>query len=198
MEENGLSPDLRDDFRRSIAFHTYPAPGLLIGVFMVDYALELLSATRGEKLYAVSETPKCLPDPLQVIAYCTAGNHRLRILPIGKFAITVNWPSDGPEAEGVRVFLDEEKMKRYPVFDLWYAHDPAFDKKSMGGKLLDEIFEAQRDVLSYERVRIDVTAKQPWKSERCSVCGEMIPDFMLLDGVCFTCSDRSYFTVLAE
>ena len=40
---------------------------------MVDYALELLDATTEEKLFAVCETPKCLPDAPQVIALVQPG-----------------------------------------------------------------------------------------------------------------------------
>jgi len=180
-------------FERCIDFHTYPAPGLLIGVFMVDYAVELLGAVPGEKLYAVSETNKCAPDPLQVILNCTSGNHRLRIIPIGKFAITVNRPSAEPFTDGIRVFVDPGKIDRYPVIKTWFTNDPSFSKKTMGQHLVDEIFFAGRDILSAEKVRVQVTPKQQWQSARCRVCGETVPEEMLEQGVCRGCGSMAYY-----
>jgi formylmethanofuran dehydrogenase subunit E len=56
MERLGVDPRIQDYVTRSIRFHTHPAPGILISVFMVDYALELLGASPGERLYAVTRS----------------------------------------------------------------------------------------------------------------------------------------------
>ncbi|MDG6257788.1 MAG: formylmethanofuran dehydrogenase subunit E family protein [Methanomicrobiaceae archaeon] len=184
---------MKGHFDRCIDFHTYPAPGLLIGVFMVDYALELLGATPGEKLYAVAETYKCAPDPLQVILNCTSGNHRLRIIPIGKFAITLNRPSTEAHTDGFRVFVDADKIGRYPVLAAWFRNEPTFKKQSMEQQLLDEIFTAKRDILSAEKVRVEVTPKQKWQSAKCPICGETVPGDMLEDGVCRGCGSMTYY-----
>src|SRR5208337_1370559 len=77
MDTCGISLRLKDYIIRCVDLHSYPAPGVLIGAFMVDYALELIRATPSDKLYAVCETPKCVPDAIQAIAHCTTGNHRL-------------------------------------------------------------------------------------------------------------------------
>ena len=47
MDAHAISTRLQDYFKRCSEFHTYPAPGLLIVVFMVDYAVEELGATPG-------------------------------------------------------------------------------------------------------------------------------------------------------
>ncbi len=73
MDACGLSPKMKDYLNRVVAFHDSPAPGVLIGAFMVDFALELLGVAPGEKLFGVCETPKCAPDALQVIANITTG-----------------------------------------------------------------------------------------------------------------------------
>jgi formylmethanofuran dehydrogenase subunit E len=112
MARGGVRPELQHEILRLAEFHTYPAPGVLIGAFMVDYAMELLGVRKGRKLYGVCETPKCLPDALQVLAHITIGNNRLRIVPIGKFAITMNLPSYGATADAVRVYVDLEKLKK--------------------------------------------------------------------------------------
>ncbi len=197
LKSRGSPPELIDNFRRCIDFHTFAAPGLLVGVYMVDYALELLDSPPGEKIYAVCETTKCLPDPLQVIAHCTTGNHRLRVLPIGKFAITVNGPADAPHVNGFRIFVDGDKIEQYPTFALWYTKDPLFDPRTRGIDLIDEIIDAERDFLSCERVRVKVPQKWPWKSAVCSICGEMVPDNLLVGGACSDCRSQSYYEKVA-
>lgn len=197
MDTHHVPGHLQEQVRQLSAFHTYAAPGILIGAFMVDYALELLGISPEKKLYGICETPKCLPDALQVMARCTTGNNRLKVIPIGKFAITLNGPSDKETTDAVRVYVDLQKMKKYPVLDLWYANSPAFDKHTMGDKLRDEIFAAGRDILSFERVRVDVKAKKKWKSVTCPVCGETVPDYLVVDGRCGACGSMKYYEVVS-
>jgi formylmethanofuran dehydrogenase subunit E len=196
IDRYGIDSRLRDDILQCIAFHTSPAPGVLIGAVMVDYALELLGVSRGDRVHAVCETPKCLPDALQVIAHCTTGNNRLRIIPIGKFAITMNTPSSGSEADGVRVYVDLGKLKKFPVIDAWYLNIPAFDKPTMKDRLQEEIFRAGRDILSWGRVRVPVTGKRKWKSITCPSCGETVPDYLIVNGKCGSCGPLRYYEIL--
>ena len=193
MKKCGIDPALMQQILRLSEFHTYPAPGVLIGAFMVDYALELLGVTPDKKLYGVCETPKCLPDALQVIARCTTGNNRLRIVPIGKFAITLNAPSESETAEAVRVFVDLEKLKKYPTIDLWYANSPAYDKHTMKKRLQEEIFRAGRNILSFERVRVAVKKKKKWSSVTCPCCGETVPDYLIEGDHCGACGSMKYY-----
>jgi formylmethanofuran dehydrogenase subunit E len=193
MKKCGVPRPLMQQILRLSEFHNYPAPGVLIGAFMVDYARELLGVTPDKKLYAVCETPKCLPDALQVMARCTTGNNRLRIVPIGKFAITLNAPSGSETAEAVRVFVDLEKLKKFPTIDTWYANSPAYNKATMKGALQDEIFRAGRDILSFEKVRVGVKPKKKWKSVICPGCGETVPDYLIVDGHCGACGSMKYY-----
>lgn len=193
MERGRVSPALQQEILRLAEFHTYPAPGVLIGAFMVDYAMELLGAAKGWKLYGVCETPKCLPDALQVLAHITIGNNRLKIVPIGKFAITMNLPSENATADAIRVYVDLKKLKNYPMVDIWYANNPAFDKKTMKGQLFDEIFRAGRNILSFERVRVTVKRKEKWSSVTCPCCGETIPDYLMEGDRCGACGSMKYY-----
>jgi len=196
LEELGYDPAFQDYYRRCIPFHTYPAPGLLIAIGMVDYALELLGARPGEKVYAVCETQKCAPDPLQVIAYCTIGNHRLRVVPIGRFAITMNRPSMTNSADGYRVYVDPKKLKAYPVLEKWFANSAEFSKQTMVRTLADEILTAKRSILSVQRVRIPVTQKVRWNSAICKTCGEPIPEKLLEGDRCAGCGSLRYYEVI--
>ena len=193
LEKRGTDPTLIDWFDQCIDFHTFAAPGLLIGVFMVDYALSLLDATPGEKLYSVCETTKCAPDPLQVITHCTTGNHRLRVIPIGRFAITMNRPTTGDFAEGVRVRVDPARLSDAPILEAWFANKPAFNGMTMKKVLVDEIISKGRDMLSWEKVRVPVEHKKKWKTGICSSCGEPVPDNLLEDGICPGCGSQKYF-----
>jgi len=193
MERGGVSPALQQEILRLAEFHTYPAPGVLIGAFMVDYAMELLGVKKDHKLYGFCETPKCLPDALQVLAQVTIGNNRLKIVPIGKFAITMNLPSEDATSDAVRVYVDMEKLKKYSTVDTWYANSPAFDKKTMKGQLFDEIFRAGRNILSVERVRVTVKKKEKWSSVPCPCCGESIPDYLMEGDQCGACGSMKYY-----
>ncbi|HNX17013.1 MAG TPA: FmdE family protein [Methanoregula sp.] len=193
IQKHGVSPSIQEYLIQCTEFHTAPAPGVLIGTFMVDYALELLGASPKEKIFAVCETPKCLPDALQIISHSTTGNGRLKVLPIGKFAITVNRASESNTTEGVRVWVDGEKLKKFPIIDMWYANSPQYQKKTMDSLLQEEIFRAKREILSCERVRVPVTAKAKWKPVTCPLCGESVPDYLIVDGKCAACNSRNYY-----
>ena len=160
---------------------------------MMDYALDLLGASPDEKLFAVCETPKCLPDAPQVIAHITTGNGRLKVLPIGRFAISVNRASESPTAEAVRVYVDLEKITKFPVIDKWFANSPEFKKRTMGVELQEQIFRAGRDLLSYEKVRVPVKIKEAWQPVTCPCCGETVPDYMVVDGKCGACGPMKYY-----
>lgn len=196
MDAYGISSALQDQFTRCITFHTVTAPGLFIGVFMVDYALELLGARPGERLYAVAETYRCVPDPVQVMAGCTFGNHRLQVVPVGKYALTMNRPSDKPTTDGVRVYVDANRLKKYRVLNAWYTHSTGFNSGTMIYPLIDEILKAGRDILSNQRVRVHVPIKQSWKSVSCGSCNEVVPDILMEGDICRGCGKMSYYEVI--
>ena len=60
MDACGVSPRLKDYIFRCVDLHSYPAPGVLIGAFMVDYALELLTLHR-MKNFTRSARPRNAP-----------------------------------------------------------------------------------------------------------------------------------------
>ena len=186
----GVPEHLQRMIGRCSEFHTYPAPGLVMGVFMVDWAMEGLHATPGEKLFAVAETKKCLPDALQVIARCTIGNNRLRVLNAGRFAITMNRPSTAKTSEGVRIAVDAARLEAFPTLRAWFAHDRAFDRKTMTGTLFDEILGGGRRYLALERVLVHFDPRKDWSESRCDRCGEPVPNTLLTDGVCSVCGDQ--------
>jgi len=80
------------------AFHGHVAPGMIFAGLMVDLAYRNLPP--GEFFDAVCETRACLPDAIQILTPCTVGNGWLRIVDIGRFALSFYEKYTG---DGVRV-----------------------------------------------------------------------------------------------
>lgn len=193
LDTFGIDPYLAEYFRKSIDLHTYAAPGILIGVLMVDYALDLIDKTPADKVFVTCESSKCLPDAPQAIMHATIGNHQLRVLPIGKFAISLTPSTAKDYAEGVRVYIDRKKLEKYPVYAVWFDNSPDFKKTTMKRQLVDEILTAKRDAFSHECIRMNVTHKKKWRSATCPSCGEQVPEELMEGDTCAGCGSLSYY-----
>lgn len=189
----GIEPELQEHFRKCIEFHTYGAPGILLGVFMVDFGLELLGKTPDDKIFVTCETFKCLPDAPQVIMHSTVGSHRLEVLPIGRFALTMTPAGTEAYAEGVRIYLDRRKLDAYPVIAHWFDNSSEFRPEYMKRELTDAILTAGRDLFSSEQVRVKVPHKQKWHSAVCPSCGEQVPAQMMEGEICAGCGSLAYY-----
>ena len=97
------------------AFHGYPAPGVLIGGYMVAAAQQRLPA--GTLYDAVCETRSCLPDAIQLLTPCSVGNGWLRVLHFGRYALSLY---DKYTGEGWRIFMDPEKLEAWPEIKTWF------------------------------------------------------------------------------
>ena len=153
-------------------FHGHEAPGLIIGGFMVDLAMKNLPA--GEFFDVICETSTCLPDAIQLLTPCTIGNGWLKIFDAGKFAVVFYNKETG---EGVRVFLDIEKLKSYNEIYSWFMK---LKKKSEQDKslLLNEIRSAGDSILSYSKVNVPKSflgKKSKGQTGICPICGEAYP-----------------------
>lgn len=156
------------------SFHGNPAPGMLIGGFMVDLALKHMPA--GEIYDALSETSSCLPDAVQLLTPCTTGNGWLRVIDVGRFALALY---DKVEGKGIRVFLDIEKVNSWPEIRNWYLRLVPKKEQDLQ-RLLDEIREAGSTVCGLQEVVV-----QPHFLEKkvkgapvvaCPSCGEAYPE----------------------
>lgn len=175
------------------SFHGSAAPGLLIGGFIVDLALKNLP--EGEFFDAICETPVCLPDAVQLLTPCTIGNGWVKILDFGKFAVSMY---DKKSGEGVRVYLDIEKLKNWSEVYNWF--NKLKTKREQNYELLiSQIKEAGHSILSMQRIKVE-----PEKLERkklgataiCPACGEAYP--VRHGEKCKNCSGESpYISVKA-
>jgi formylmethanofuran dehydrogenase subunit E len=59
-------------------FHGFAAPGVVVGGFMIELAYQHLSEEGA--LRAVCETPKYLPDAIQILTAKTIGNGQLTVI----------------------------------------------------------------------------------------------------------------------
>ncbi|MBN1614921.1 MAG: formylmethanofuran dehydrogenase subunit E family protein [Deltaproteobacteria bacterium] len=154
------------------SFHGSPAPGLLIGGFIVDLALKKLP--EGEFFDALCETSTCLPDAVQLLTPCTVGNGWLRILEFGRFAVTLYEKNNG---QGVRVYLDTEKLRAWSEINQWYLK--VKKKREQDHELLlDQIKEAGYALLSIQRVRVEpekLRRRKQGPVAVCPGCGEAYP-----------------------
>jgi len=149
---------------RTVAFHGCMAPGLLIGGFMVDLAMRNLPA--GALYDVISESAKCLPDAVQLLTPCSIGNGWLKILKIGRFALTFY---DKHSGDGIRVYLDTEKLQQWPELKSWFLKlVPKHEQNTP--LLMAQIKEAGCNILSSRRVSIDVSRFQKKKGKPISIC----------------------------
>ena len=182
MTETILSYSYEDYVEKVRTFHGYPAPGVLIGGFMVDLAIKNLP--EGILYDALCETQTCLPDAIQVLTPCTFGNGWLKVLPMSLFALSLY---DKYTGEGVRVFLDVEKMEPWQEIRNWFLKLKT-KKEQDTERLFKEIREAGHDILSVRKVKLQpgfIEQKHKGKITFCPQCGEPYP---AQDGdLCLSC-----------
>jgi formylmethanofuran dehydrogenase subunit E len=167
-------------------FHGWKAPGLVLGVFMVDLAQKALP--KGVEADAVVETRHCLPDAVQLFTPCTVGNGWLKILDWDKFALTL---FDRKTFTGSRVWLDPEKARAFPNLYNWYMRRVA--KKDLPlDVLLEAIIAAGTAPLSRKAVLLHRFGGRIKKGDTrlCPACGEA---YRADQGpVCIACAGGGY------
>jgi formylmethanofuran dehydrogenase subunit E len=175
------------------SFHGYPAPGLLIGGYMVEKARAALPP--GTLFEAVVETGKCLPDAVQLLTPCSIGNNRLKVINIGRYALSL---FDKHTGQGFRASLSDEGVARWPQIHGWFMKripKAAQDED----RLLREIEEAGDRICDLAPMRIHerlLGHAHMGEVAICPVCNESYP---LRDGaVCRGCQGEAPYTLLAR
>jgi formylmethanofuran dehydrogenase subunit E len=173
--------------KRVKSFHGYEAVGVIVGGFMVDLAYRHLPKN-GQLFDALCETPKCLPDAIQLLTPCTTGNGWLTVINVGRFALTLY---DKETGEGVRIFVDPARIEAWPELKAWFFKLKTKKEQDVS-RLLDEAKRAGGDICGVERVRVaeSIRLRQRHRGEFavCPVCREAYP---LADGgSCLACQGR--------
>ncbi len=162
-------PELLAQIDKVVPFHGYLSTGAFVGIQMFNIAKKILDISPEDRLFVISETYNCLPDPFQILAGSTIGNKGLRIKDHGKMAVTINKRGDvGSRIKAVRIMLDPAKTKKYPRLHDWFMktckvpHDEA----------VSILLEAGESVYSWEVMDIVVPEKARKKISICKECGE--------------------------
>lgn len=169
-------------------FHGWKAPGLVVGLFMVDLAMGRIG--KGIEFDAIVESRHCLPDAIQLFTPCTVGNGWLKIVDWDKFALTFY---DRHHLNGHRVWLDLQKTQQHPLYHGWFMqtiHKKDFDNNV----LLDTIIAAGKSVLSYTAVHMTDHYRRNKKGVIgvCASCGEA---YSADQGArCAVCQGKGYFS----
>ena len=195
-----MPANLENEVKRTYDFHKRPAPGILIGCYMVDLALEKLGLPSG-KLNAVVETDVCLADSVQVMTGCTAGNKYLRIKPeYGRYACTLY---DRDTKKGVRVFVVVGNIDNNKYPNLYAFFTRTRDEKilsdmeyraAVNEKVKAEFLLLKREALSYERITVNLPTKE--KVNPAAVCPSCGESFVApgASGTCLYCGHGGYYT----
>ena len=188
-----IGPRSFDDFVLQVRdFHGSAAPGLVLGGFMVEEARKHLP--EGTIFDAISETTHCLPDAVQLLTPCTIGNGWLRIINLGRYALTLY---DKYAGNGTRIYLDPEKVASWPAIRTWYLKLKP-KKEQDSAALFAEIKTAGANVCSLEPVQVapHLLQRRPRGGiVVCPVCKEAYPQ---LDGrICRACQGEAPYVECA-
>jgi formylmethanofuran dehydrogenase subunit E len=182
-----LSSSSFEEYVRQVEiFHGFAAPGLLVGGFMVNKAKKLIPP--GVLFEALCETPKCLPDAVQMLTPCTFGNGRLRIVFLGRFALSLFNKDTG---EGIRVFPDQAKLESWPELNAWYMKRKSKQEQDVPC-LLSQIKQAGEEILTYRTVQVKPEFIKKTKLgpvALCPGCGETYP--VTHGNLCLACQGEN-------
>ena len=168
-------------------FHGFKAPGLVLGMFLVDRGRRRIGA--GVEFDAIVETRHCLPDAVQLFTPCTIGNGWMKILDWDQFALSFY---DRRSRKGWRIWLDLEKIKAAPDLHHWFMRTIPKSQLPLEA-LLPVILRAGASVLS-ERPIFVTRHYQRNKKNRiviCPKCGETFGAEQ--DDVCHSCRGNGYY-----
>jgi formylmethanofuran dehydrogenase subunit E len=154
------------------AFHGYPAPGLLIGGYMVEKAKAGLEP--GTLFEAVVETQKCLPDAVQLLTPCSIGNGWVRIINLGRYALSLY---DKYTGHGLRVWIDPHQLTSWPEIYDWFLKRKA-KKDQNTDALFSQIQQAGDCYLATAPIQVEsrlLGKKSMGRIVLCPICGEAFP-----------------------
>ncbi|ACS80720.1 FmdE family protein [Maridesulfovibrio salexigens] len=187
VRDDSIGPYTYDEFIEAARrFHGSPAPGLILGGYMMEEARKHLP--EGTLFDAISETSWCLPDAVQMLTLCSTGNGWLRVKNLGVYALSLY---DKYTGEGVRIRVDPEKLKDWPETESWFfKRRPKHEQDSV--KLHAEIRQAGASFCSIEAVQIKPEAmikRSKGGITTCPICGDAYPGSF--GAICRSCQGES-------
>jgi formylmethanofuran dehydrogenase subunit E len=173
VADNSIPPYTFEEYvELARQFHSYPAPGLLVGGIMTAEAKRRLP--EGVLYDAISETAWCLPDAIQLLTPCTIGNGWLRVLDLGVYALSL---FDKQTGDGVRVSLAPDRLEAWPDIHAWlFKTKPKRDQDS--DRLRESIRLAGCSLCKVEPVVLPpsfLRRRSKGAIARCPLCGDAYP-----------------------
>jgi len=182
--------DIDEYMRRVESFHGHAAPGVIIGGLMVRMAQ--IRIPEGVLFNAVCETLSCLPDAVQLLTPCTVGNGWLRVIDLGRFALSLY---DKHHGNGFRVFIDPKNLDNWPEIKAWFLRlKPKTGQDHC--RILSQIKAAGENLCGVHAVQVrPQLLERPEKGRIviCPSCGEPYP--MKDGGICLACQGRSPYVI---
>jgi len=172
------------------SFHNYAAPGVILGGFMVNLAKGHLP--EGTLFNALCETSVCLADAIQLLTPCTIGNGRLKILNLGRYALSL---FDKDKGIGVRVFLLPQKIDENSEIRNWFFKVKPKPEQNMD-LLIAQIREAGETLCGIHPVRVRPELLKKEKRGEIVICPCCQEAYPAKDGeVCRGCQGDSPYIV---
>ncbi len=128
-----------------------------------------------------------LPDAIQMLTPCTIGNGRLRIVPLGRFALSLFNKDTG---EGIRVFPDQAKLESWPELTAWYMKRKSKQEQDVH-ELLHQIKQAGEEILAWQSIQAKPEILRKNKLgpvALCPACGETYP--VATGSICLACQGQ--------
>ncbi|MBP1733987.1 MAG: formylmethanofuran dehydrogenase subunit region [Deltaproteobacteria bacterium] len=170
------------------SFHGFEAVGVLIGGFMVDEAYRHLP--QGRLFDALCETPKCLPDAVQLLTPCTLGNGWLSVVNVGRYALTLY---DKETGVGVRVFIDPAKLEQWPEIRAWFFKLKTKKEQDLA-RLLYEAKTAGASICGTQLVKVPHRLRDKKHRGQFAICPQCKESYPFDDGlVCLACSGEEMY-----
>jgi formylmethanofuran dehydrogenase subunit E len=178
--------DIEGYIHRVQSFHGHVAPGVVIGGFMVHRAKTMMPA---EVLFdAISETPACLPDAIQLLTPCTVGNGWLKIINLGRYALSLY---DKQSGKGNRVFLDPEKLGKWPEIKAWFFKLKSRKEQSLED-IISEVKKAGIEICGVRPVQLKAEFLKKHDKGKIGICQSCAEAYPLRDGsTCLACRGNS-------
>jgi formylmethanofuran dehydrogenase subunit E len=165
--------NLFDDFFEATShFHGYPAPGVILGCYMVEMAKACIP---DDILFeAICETSWCLPDAVQLRTPCTIGNGWMKIFNLGLYAVALY---DKFKGEGVRIFVDGSKLGTFDEIANWLLKlKPKLEQDSE--RLRQQIRDSHHLICSREDIKVrpeHLIKRSKGPIVICPLCREAYP-----------------------
>jgi formylmethanofuran dehydrogenase subunit E len=139
---------------------------------------------KGVLFDVICETRACLPDAVQLLTPCTLGNGWLKIINLGRFALSLY---DKHWGNGFRVFIDPKSLENWPEIKAWFFKIKPKNEQNLEC-ILAQIKESGEKLCGILPVQVHPHFLQRQGKGRIAICSSCEEAYPLQDGnVCLMC-----------